>query len=368
MSIRFFAPITIVTAFCTIGPLIPNAHSEPLAVSHTQYSTAHSAHYPTAAYNTLTDELLVVWSGVDGPAGSEVNQLFGQLIDPNPRVEIGEDFVISANEMVGGASVQARVVYNSTDNNFFVVWTSSQNVGSVPNPVYDYEVYGQLIDQGGNLLGANLRISDMGDTDGVAAYRPADFIDVAYNPIDNEYLVVWSGDDDDSGNGAEEIFYQRVDANGANIGVNDARLTHIGALNDPHFANTSDQDKNFNYSAEFPKAVYNTTENEYLVIYNASDNIGKQKGVFAQHLSREGAKVGTLQVVSSNSVLYPPQSNTGLAYNPDRNEYMVIWHGSTGSPDFIQHISVRRLDGQTAAPLELDDLSSVFTSITIFPR
>ena len=64
-------------------------------------------------------------------------------------------------------------------------------------------------------------ISDMGVTSSVAfaAFDP----DVSYNPTENEYLVVWVGDD--LVNDEFEIFGQRINAStGAEVGTNDFRL------------------------------------------------------------------------------------------------------------------------------------------------
>ncbi len=60
-----------------------------------------------------------------------------------------------------------------------------------------------------------------------AALNPA----VAYNAMNNEYLVVWSGDDDTAPLVDEEfeIFGQRIDAaTGAAIGTNDFRISDMG--------------------------------------------------------------------------------------------------------------------------------------------
>ena len=83
-------------------------------------------------------------------------------------------------------------------------------------------------------IGANdFRISDMGGTGDANydAFEPA----VAYNATDNEYLVVWAGDDDVGGlvDGEYEIFGQRLDATtGAEVGSNDFRISDMGGTGD----------------------------------------------------------------------------------------------------------------------------------------
>ena len=101
----------------------------------------------------------------------------------------------------------------------------------------------------------DFRISDMG-TLGPGGDFTADFVHVAYNPLDNEYLVVWAGDDDVNGNvdNEFEIFAQRIDAaTGAELGANDFRISDMG-------------DDNLFFGATVPRVVFNVAREEYLVV------------------------------------------------------------------------------------------------------
>lgn len=105
-------------------------------------------------------------------------------------------------------------------------------------------------------IGANdFRLSDMGP-DGSGAYDALDPA-VAYNSTDDEYLVVWSGDDN-TGDLVEDEFEirgQRVDAaTGAEIG-SDLRFSNMGPDGDP------------DYDARDPAVAYNSTNHEYLVVW-----------------------------------------------------------------------------------------------------
>ena len=53
---------------------------------------------------------------------------------------------------------------------------------------------------------------------------------VAYNARRNEYLVVWSGDDDTGPlvNDEFEIFAQRLTTDGDEVGANDRRISDMG--------------------------------------------------------------------------------------------------------------------------------------------
>jgi hypothetical protein len=100
-------------------------------------------------------------------------------------------------------------------------------------------------------IGTNdFRISDMGGTDGVTTFdaiQPA----VAYNSTDNEYLVVWAGDDDTAPLVVDEleIFGQLIDAsNGSEIG-SDFRISDMGP------------DGDTSYGASNPEVAFNSTNN-----------------------------------------------------------------------------------------------------------
>jgi len=98
----------------------------------------------------------------------------------------------------------------------------------------------------------DVRLSDMGSDALFDAENPA----VAYNSRDDQYLVVWRGDDN-SGEmveGESEIFGQRVDgASGAEIG-DDFRISDMGSDGDPA------------YDAFAPAVAYNSQAGHYLVV------------------------------------------------------------------------------------------------------
>jgi uncharacterized repeat protein (TIGR01451 family) len=150
------------------------------------------------------------------------------------------------------------VAYNSAEDEYLVVWWGDDNTGSLVDN--EREIYGQRVAAAtGAEIGGDFRLSDMGP-DGDSRYwasSPA----VAYNSAEDEYLVVWRGDDDTGGlvDDEYEIFGQRVDAaTGAEIG-GDLRLSDMGP------------DGNRFYGASYPAAAYNSTEDEYLVVWQGDD-------------------------------------------------------------------------------------------------
>jgi hypothetical protein len=133
------------------------------------------------------------------------------------------------------------VAYNSTDDEYLVVWNGAINSS-------EFEIFGQRVNAAtGAQLGANdFRISDTGP-DGDAAFDTS-FPAVAYNSIDNEYLVVWGGRDDR----APLAFEYEISVSGSRHrcrSANDFRISDIGPWGDP------------DYGAFEPAVAYNSTNN-----------------------------------------------------------------------------------------------------------
>ena len=103
-----------------------------------------------------------------------------------------------------------RVSYNATDNVYLVVWDADDD--TAPQVEDEYEVFVQVgAGATGAEVGPDERISDMG-TDGDFA-SGALYPDAAWNSTDNEFLVVWAGEEDVAPliDGEFEIFGQRLD-------------------------------------------------------------------------------------------------------------------------------------------------------------
>ena len=126
------------------------------------------------------------------------------------------------------------VAYNDTDNQYLVVWEGDDNVDGPASG--EFEIRAHRIDGvTGQRLGADdFRVSSMGP-DGDPSYD-AHHPSVAYNKTDNQYLVVWHGDDDTNGLADEEfeIYGQLLDAMGAAIGTA-FRISAMGPDGDPTF-------------------------------------------------------------------------------------------------------------------------------------
>jgi len=311
---------------------------------------------PAVVYNPANNEYLVVWEGYDntGLLVDDEYEIFGQRLNAATGEEVGaNDFRISDMGPDGDENFDAynpSVAYNSTNNEYLVVWYGDDNIALLVDG--EREIFGQRLNAAtGEEVGANdFRISDMGPN-GDAKFGAAGQA-VAYNPTNNEYLVVWQGDDNTSPlvDGEREIFGQRLNAaTGAEVGAKDFRISDMGPNGDTEF----DADK--------PAVAYNPTNNEYLVVWHGDDNTGllvnDEFEIFGQRLNAAtGAEVGTNDFRISDM---GPDGNANfsalipaVAYNSTNNEYLVVWRGDDNTAPLVAgefEIFGQRLSGAAAS-------------------
>lgn len=188
------------------------------------------------------------------------------------------------------------------------------------------------------------RLSFMG-ADGNPAHR-ADEPDVAYNSVDDEYLVVWSGDEFDD---EFEIYAQRVDAaSGALVG-GEIRVSAMGPAGNP------------SYGAYDPAVAYNPAANEFLVVWTGSHQTGSlavgELEIWGQRLDRVGAPVGGLRRISDmgpDGVDYYDAYEPDVVYNGAVDEYLVVWRGDDDTGSLVAgeyEIYAQRVGASTGALL-----------------
>jgi hypothetical protein len=179
---------------------------------------------------------------------------------------------------------------DTIEGNYFLPWTKS-----------DYRVYGRLFGphggkkaplqsfQGGSIPGQSRR-------DGVSR--------VVFNPTDRQYLVVWSSV---FGNPkydpvAFELRGQFVSSEGRAIGA--SRVISQEGL-------------------YFRKLIHNSKDNQYALFYSFYPDNKKPPVLGLQRLDAQGQILGKARELNSSS----DDSNTAadIAYDPRKNQYLVVW-------------------------------------------
>jgi hypothetical protein len=237
----------------------------------------------------------------------------------------GPDFRISFMGPNGDANYDAEgsnVAYNPAANEYLVVWRGDDNTAPLVDE--EFEVFAQRMSASGTALGGRIRVSDMGpDGDGIYdAFGPS----VAYNSVDGQYLVVWTGDDNTGMlvDNELEIYGQRLTAAGAEAGT-DFRISQMGT------------DGNANYIGAGASVAHNSADNQYLVTWRGVSPplaVSEQE-IFGQRLTAGGAPAGMnfriSQMGPEGDANYDAFS-ASVAYNSANNQYLVTWDGDDGAP------------------------------------
>jgi hypothetical protein len=286
-------------------------------------SATYGAGAPGLAYNAADLLYLVVWHGDDdtGSLANDEHEIFGQLMDGDGRQLWADDFRISTQGTDGDPTVNAwnpHVAWNSIDNEYLVVWSGDRIAGEL-------EIWGQRVEgRTGGLIGGNFRISDMGadgDLD-FDAHHPR----VAHNPTNNEYLVVWSGDD--AVDGQTEIWAQRLDNTAAEIGANDFPISQTGPVQDG------------THTAHDPDLVWNSVSNQYLVVWSADELTDEEFEIHGQRLDDQGTEIGDddfrISDMGPEGDVDYDADQPAVAYNNMGNEYLIVWRGDTDGGGLVE--------------------------------
>jgi hypothetical protein len=302
---------------------------------------AETQGYPKVAYNSTDNEYLVVWEDERNSTTTDWD-IYGQRVSVDGTL-LGGNFPIST---AVERQRDPAVAYNSTDNEYLVVWHDSGDPASD-----DLDTYGQRVSSAGTLVGDNFPIS----TAAGYQWHPA----VAYNSAGNEYLVVWEDFRNFSLN-YQDIYGQRVGADGTLAGGNfpissvaeiqvEPSLTYNSANNaylvvwrDLRNRPTTMADVygqivsssaslvggNFAISLAAgdqwaPEVAYNSTDNEYLVVWWDLRNGLGNSDVYGRRVSGAGAVLGGEVPISTVAT---GQSGPSVAYNSTDNEYLVAWY------------------------------------------
>lgn len=255
-----------------------------LTTAGPEASTTVYARAPALAHNSARNQYLLVF---ESNAGGSL-EIWGQRLAAEGTA-LGSEFKISGFIDLDGQSAVGTfspdVAYNPNTDEYLVVWQSGGTDGLME--IYARRVRGV---DGAPLGTENFPLSTMGPDGNPAFYARAPA--VAVNAADNQYLVVWEGQDDRAPNTSEEIeiFAQRLDAAGAEIGADDFPVSDMGALGVP------------DTEAYRPRVAYNPLDGEYLVVWEGNEEpefdwcgdncLDTKFEIYGQRLTAGGAEVG----------------------------------------------------------------------------
>ena len=293
---------------------------------------------PSVTWNEVTEDYLVAWSVHDPDTHAPFQtEIVGQRLDAD-GTEIGvNDFPIS--QLADGAfsvHLESDIAVNRRTGEYLVSWVALNNNGD--------QLEGQMLDANGAEIGTNnFRISN---GDGSDVLNPS----MAFNSQENEFFVTWAGGNRDVGlaGGETEIFGQFVSATGQRESDDDLLISKAGDLG------------NYRWSANAPSVAWNSSQNEYMVVWHAttpgSDDVGiRRSQIFAQRISADGQEKGSDDFrISKAGTTVLDAVAPNVVWTGNVNEYLVTWRATQSTDN--HEIVGQRLDVQEAIPLDLSAL------------
>lgn len=300
---------------------------------------------PRLAADAFAGGALLVWQHNGGDY-----DLYSRLLDASGAPDGGSFAIQLAKE-----NQTFPILAQNGDGDFLVAWQD--------NRYGNDDIFMRLRLAGGSWGGAGLAHPAPGDQEK---------LQIAYNPDDDEYLVVWQ----DFRNSIHwDIYGQRVDGDGSLLGTNIAMVSTTGeellhrtnpqvaygankylvvwqhytgsnttydvygrllnrggsfATNPFAIANVTDSGKAVRESPN--DVVFNSNSNQFLVVWQveASSN---NWDIWGRHVSATGS-IGAYIQISNTSSQYEQQA--AVAYNPDNDQYLLVWEWINGTVRGIQ--------------------------------
>ena len=304
--------------------------------------TDYRGDYPDIAYNATANEYMVAWKGEDttAPLVDNEYEIYGQRVNAagilqGTKIRVstqGNEAEIDPNIRIKSYASDPKVAWNSSENLYLIVWSGDSDVP----PLIDgeNEIFGQVLNSSGGEIGSDFRVSHMG-TDATNLYRASN-PDIVYNSAENQFLIVWFGDDNSSPlvNDENEIFGQIVNGTGA-VSVSQFRISNMGI------------DGVTTYAAYYPATAYNPIENSYLVVWYGDNTIDNKMDIFAQRLNSSGVEIGVDTLIGTGGDDDDPgfdQGSPAVAFGVKEKQYLTVWHGDDDTPPLID--GEREIHGQ----------------------
>lgn len=314
--------VCFMVLFILIVPVICSAADHGLQViTNVDVSvTPRQENYPSVSYNPINEEFMVLWntSGkrIDHPEDTiSYHSVHGQRVSPKGELLDGQ-FTLSPPEP--GWKTLPKSTHNIFSNEYGVVFTKGPSF-------YGGSLYKTIIDDLGNIKNPSVDPSPVFQT----IYNASHPL-IIFNATDQEYLAVAN----------DKWVFNPADPNIKNVGY---ILDHAGIP----VKGPIKIDGPAAIGIEFnPQGVYNEAEGTYFFgweDYRHVMSMWQTTEIYGVLLDREGDLVNEVPLIDDFAL-----PNNGrdqrveyIAYNSDRNEYLVVWATSavTGPPPLNGFIS-----------------------------
>ncbi|MFD1614660.1 choice-of-anchor D domain-containing protein [Gelatiniphilus marinus] len=271
---------------------------------------------PDIAYDPTLNRFLMVY---ETEVVNKEEEIFGQFINPDGSLN-GSAFQISLTGPNGNFDIDAsnpKIVFNTVSNQYFVVWEGDMDATNQT----EKEIFGQLINPDGTLVGGlgtgQIRISQHG-TDGdelFNTYNPS----LSVNTSNGEYYLVWQ---------ANSVSNAEVEIYGTRLLSNGTLVAGLGAQTKLSSFTASNQ------APSSPNVAYNTSTNQFLVVYHADFPVNSDNNVFGQIVAADGSLVSGINtpIQITNVAASRDADYANVVYNKLLDEYFVAFQADHINP------------------------------------
>jgi hypothetical protein len=226
------------------------------------------------------------------------------------------------------SNVSPGVAYNTLRDEYLVVWHNYRPVTT--------DIYARRVGSDGTLRSSFTVVSDDGET--------YDYPAVAYSPVQDQYLIVYVHE-----------------SSPTDFDINAKRVTWNGGLIGEGFVIRDDVDKQW-----LPAVAYNSTDDEYLVVYNnwwagGLDDIAAQRVRASDGTLLSWRNIATGAGGDEKSRFFPD-----VAYNESRNEYLIAYAYEYSPTDWDIYARVASADlGTLSSELHIVDDTDFQTFVAL---
>lgn len=145
---------------------------------------------------------------------------------------------------------------------------------------------------------------------------------VAYDPLNDRFLVVWSHDLWGDEN-YWEVRGRLIPGDGPSPSFSEFGISNT-----------------MSHSIRTPRVAFATTQQQFIVVWEAYEPLtSNHYGILAHRVSPDGALPGSLVTVAAGAVGY--RYSPDVAYNPTRNEYLIVFTWRDHNPSSGNILGVR---------------------------
>jgi hypothetical protein len=273
---------------------------------------------PSVTYNPMDNEFLVLWhtTGIREEGGENRYSLHARRISADGTL-LGEPITL-LDDSSPGRKILPKAAHNSFTNQYMVTFCMQQEASG-------WDPFVMIIKNDGTVLSPPINISEQPTN----ANHPS----IVFNSQRKQYLVAYN----DSRNGEHDVFGAILDDQGTVVREDFAICTAAGEQQNPFIC-------------------YNSKDDTYLLNWEDFRHVNtwtEPGDIYGALLDGEGnALVDAIAMVDD----YGMQDEGGqwlnnIAYNPDRNEFLVSWMDTRPSMEDVGIVGrIIRRDGNPAGP------------------